>query len=88
MRGRGLVLGLGLAALAGRAHAQATHGFPGACDDDPDGVLASYSVTCDVVVGTGPCDTDMHDKGWPVAAGTTMADLCPIGPDPLHLRGA
>jgi hypothetical protein len=55
-------------------------GQAAACADDPDGVLKRFSLTCSNLVKTGgvsACALDMKKKGWDVAPGTTIADVCP-----------
>eukprot|EP01052_Picozoa_sp_SAG31_P050621 SAG31_NODE_11634_length_1011_cov_1.182018_1_plen_315_part_01 len=51
---------------------------PSACDEDPDGMLASQGMTCADVIGMG-CDFDMHAMGAP--EGTLISLLCPVSCD-------
>ena len=46
------------------------------CDDDPDGVLASYGIGCRALLPMG-CDTDLHSVSEDVAAGTFVSVVCP-----------
>ena len=47
------------------------------CTDDAQGLLASYGISCAILVRTGPCDTDLSTTGWPVQSGTSMRNVCP-----------
>ena len=58
--------------------AAALDGVAGSCADDPDGILASYGISCAVLLTTGPCSEDLGIAGWPVPRGTAMQELCPI----------
>ena len=65
-----LLCALALAALLPLARAQS-------CPDDPDHVLASYGLNCDVLQNAYACDVDLKRLGWAVDEGTTVADECP-----------
>ena len=65
-----LLCALALAALLPLARAQS-------CPDDPDHVLASYGLNCDVISNAYACDVDLQRLGWAVDEGTTVADECP-----------
>jgi hypothetical protein len=53
-------------------------GADGSCVDDPQGLLASYGVSCTMLVTTGPCHEDLSLTGWPVQSRTLMRDICPL----------
>ena len=63
-----LLCALALAALLPLARAQS-------CPDDPDHVLASYGLNCDVISNAYACDVDLKRLGWAKTSSSWMPHL-------------